>query len=90
MYPLHYLCCEVEDVMSPFSLHTELDPPHAPRHPRYPRLLQHRHIHCRLVPPECRQLFQFFNPYPGSSLGLFPCFTLSYQLQALRRISTVG
>ena len=29
MYPLHYLCCEVEvEFLSPFSLHTERDHPH--------------------------------------------------------------
>jgi hypothetical protein len=44
MYPLHWLCCEVETVLlSPFSLHTERDPPNVshndPRHPRCSRLL---------------------------------------------------
>ena len=78
MYPLHYLCCEVE-TRSCLRFHctrstvhlTLCDPPHAPRHARCPRLLQHRHFHCRLVSPDCRQLHHICHPYPGSSCPFF-------------------
>jgi hypothetical protein len=33
------------------------DPPHAPRPRCCPLSLQHHHIHCRLVPPECRLMY---------------------------------
>jgi hypothetical protein len=57
--------------VSVFTVHPNLcDPPHVdPRHPRCPRLLQYRHLHCRLVPPECRQLYQISHPPRGSSCG---------------------